>query len=143
MLDISEVARRSGLPASTLRFYEERGVISSLGRRGLRRTFDASVLTDLALITLARAAGFTLAEIGNLLGPGKHDGMDRSMLARKADELDAAVARLSIMRDELRRAAACPAETHLACPNFQRRLVASPEFARRRRRGSRSQVERS
>ena len=43
-LDIAEVAQRSGIPASTLRFYEEKGLIASTGRRGLRRLFDMDVL---------------------------------------------------------------------------------------------------
>ena len=59
-LDIAEAARRSGVPASTLRFYEEKGLIASVGRRGLRRLFDPCVLEQLALITLGRAAGFSL-----------------------------------------------------------------------------------
>lgn len=48
-MDITEVARRSGLPASTLRFYEEKGLIASIGRRGLHRVFDPNVLERLAL----------------------------------------------------------------------------------------------
>ena len=39
-LDIAEVARLSGVPASALRFYEEKGLIASIGRRGLKRLFD-------------------------------------------------------------------------------------------------------
>lgn len=62
-LDIAEVAQRSGVPASTLRFYEEKGLIASSGRRGLRRQFDAGVLDRLALIALGRAAGFSLDEM--------------------------------------------------------------------------------
>ena len=54
-LDIAEVARRSGVPASTLRYYEERGLIAPIGRRGLRRLFDAGVLERLALIGLGSA----------------------------------------------------------------------------------------
>ena len=59
-MDIAEVARRSGLPASTLRYYEERGLIASVGRQGLRRTFDPGVLELLSLISLGQAAGFSL-----------------------------------------------------------------------------------
>ena len=59
-LDIAEVARRSGLPSSTLRFYEEKNLIRSIGRRGLRRLFDPDVLERLALIGLGRASGFSL-----------------------------------------------------------------------------------
>ena len=40
-LDIGEVAKQAGLPPSTLRYYEEKGLIRSVGRRGLRRAFDA------------------------------------------------------------------------------------------------------
>lgn len=62
-LDISQVAKRSGMPASTLRFYEQSGLIASVGRRGLRRLFAPGVLERLALIGLGRAAGFSLEEI--------------------------------------------------------------------------------
>ncbi|ETD54036.1 hypothetical protein X778_09515, partial [Pseudomonas aeruginosa VRFPA07] len=65
-LDIGEVARRSGVPASTLRYYEEKGLIASSGRHGLRRLFDAGVLERLALIGLGRAAGLSLDEIAGM-----------------------------------------------------------------------------
>jgi hypothetical protein len=60
IVDITEVARRSGIPTSTLRFYEEKGLIASIGRRGLRRVFNPGVLERLALIAVGRAAGFSL-----------------------------------------------------------------------------------
>src|SRR5262249_17489431 len=63
-----------GVPASTLRFYEERGLIASVGRRGLRRLFDAGVLERLALISLGRSVGFSLDEIARMFAP---DGRPR------------------------------------------------------------------
>ena len=63
-LDTAELARLTGLPASTLRYYEEKGLIVSIGRRGLKRLFDPSVVDRLSLIALGRAAGFSLDEIG-------------------------------------------------------------------------------
>ena len=51
-MDIAEVAKRSGVPASTLRYYEEKGLIASVGRQGLRRVFTPNVLNQLALIAL-------------------------------------------------------------------------------------------
>lgn len=48
-MGITEVARLSGVPASALRFYEEKGLVASIGRRGLRRVFDPSVLERLDL----------------------------------------------------------------------------------------------
>jgi len=128
-LDISQVARRSGLPASTLRYYEEKGLIASIGRRGLRRLFDPSVLDRLALIALGRAAGFSLEEIGGMLAGGGSPRIDREALLAKADELDARIARLSAVREGLRHAAACQAPSHMECPTFQRLLKAAARGA--------------
>lgn len=122
VLDINQVAIRARLPASTLRFYEEKGLIEAIGRRGLRRLFEAAVLERLALIGLGRAAGFSLDEIALMLAPDGRPRIDRRLLAAKADELDATIQRLGAMRDGLRHAAACRAPSHLECPTF-RRLV--------------------
>ena len=121
-MDINEVARRSGVRASTLRYYEERGLIRSIGRRGLRRVFDASVLERLALIALGRSAGLSLEEIGRMFAPDGRPRIDRRMLARKAEELDGAIRTMTAMRDGLRHAAACPAPSHMQCPTFRRLL---------------------
>ena len=128
-LDIAEVAERFGLPASTLRFYEEKGLITSIGRRGLRRLFDLDVLERLALITLGRAAGFSLDEIARMVTPNERPRIDRQMLATKADELDRTIRKLGVMRDGLRHAAACPAPSHMECPTFRRMLRASASGA--------------
>jgi DNA-binding transcriptional MerR regulator len=136
-LDIAEVARRSGMPASALRYYEEKGLIASIGRRGLRRLFDADVLERLALIEVGRAAGFSLDEIGRMFAPDGRPRIDRQMLMTKADELDIMVRKLSAMRDGLRHAAACPAPSHMECPRFRLivRNAASGAPSRRRRTG--------
>ena len=62
------MAKRSGVPASTLRYYEDKGLIQSVGRKGLQRLFAANILERLALIALGRVAGFSLDEISNILG---------------------------------------------------------------------------
>ncbi len=121
-MDISEVARRSGLPASTLRYYEGEGLIASSGRRGLRRTFSAEVLRRLALISLGRTVGFSLEEIGRMLLPHGKPRIDRRALAEKADELDILIRELTAKRDGLRHAATCPAKNHMECPKFLRIL---------------------
>jgi DNA-binding transcriptional MerR regulator len=121
-MDIAEVAKRSGVPASTLRFYEDKGLIHSIGRRGLRRLFDPAVLQRLALIGLGRTAGFSLDEIAGMFAPSGKPDIDRTMLAAKADELDALIGKLGKLRDCLRHAAQCPAPTHIECPTFRRLL---------------------
>jgi DNA-binding transcriptional MerR regulator len=124
-LDINEVARQAGIPASTLRFYEEKGLIASVGRRGLRRVFAAGVLERLALITLGGAAGFSLDEIARMFAADGRPRIERDALAAKAQELDATIRKLTAMRDGLRHAAACPARSHMECPTFRRLLRAA------------------
>ena len=120
-LDIAEVASRSGLPASTLRYYEKQGLIQSIGRHGLRRQYSVDVLQRLALITLGSSSGFSLDEIKAMFtadGPA----IDRGKLVAKADELDKTIKQLTQVRDGLRHAAECPAPSHLECPTFLRIL---------------------
>lgn len=136
-MDISDVARRTGLPASALRFYEEKGLITSLGRPGERRRFAPQVLDQLALIALGQSAGFTLEEIRAMFAPNGKPDIDRSMLAAKADELDATIRRLRAMSKGLRHAAACPAPSHAECPTFQRLLGAAVPVSRKRGRAVR------
>ena len=123
-LDINEVARRTGLPASALRHYEEKGLIVSVGRRGLRRLFDPSVIQRLALVAMGRAAGFSLEEIARMFAAGVKPRIDKKLLAAKAEEIDATIRHLTRMRDGLRHAATCRAPSHMECPTFQRILRA-------------------
>ncbi|MEV1081526.1 helix-turn-helix domain-containing protein [Streptomyces sp. NPDC050211] len=132
-LDIAEVAQRAGVPASTLRFYEEKGLIASVGRRGLRRQYDPGVLERLALIAMGRSAGFSLDEIAHMFAPDGRPRIDREMLAAKADELDRKIRELAVLRDSLRHAAACPAPSHMECPTFRRLLKAAVSRKRAQR----------
>lgn len=129
-LDIAVVAKRSGVPASTLRYYEEKGLITSIGRQGLRRVFDAGVLDRLALIALGRAAGFSLDEIAQVFADGR-PRIDRRMLQARADQLDRTIRRLGALRDGLRHAAVCPAPSHFECPTFKRLLAGAKAPPRR------------
>ncbi len=122
MLDISEVARQSGLPASTLRYYEELGLVRSVGRKGLKRLFENQVLERLALIALGRAAGFSLDEIKRMIGQDGQPAIDRDLLKRKAAQLDESIRQLTRMRDGLQHAAVCSAPSHMDCPTFRRLL---------------------
>lgn len=152
-LDITEVARRSGVPASTLRYYEERGLVAPVGRRGLKRVFDEGVLERLALIAVGRAAGFSLDEIALMFAPDGRPRIDPGVLTAKADELDATIRTLTAMRDGLRHAAACPAPSHMECPTFRRILAATvagairpsrpPNPRQRRAAGSGTEATRS
>ncbi|RYF42525.1 MAG: MerR family transcriptional regulator [Comamonadaceae bacterium] len=133
-MDISEVAKRTGVAASKLRFYEEKGLIASSGRQGLRRVFAPGVLDQLALIALGQQAGFSLSEIGAMFAPDGQASIDRKMLSAKADEIDRMVRRLEAMSKGLRHAARCPAPSHMECPTFQRLMRAAGPATKSARR---------
>ena len=120
-MDINTVSKACGLPASTLRFYEEKGLIHSSGRKGLRRLFNANIVERLALISLGRNAGFSLDEMCAMFTPQGAE-INRVLLLAKADELDKKIKELASMRDGLRHAASCAASSHFECPKFLRLL---------------------
>ena len=121
-MDIAEVAKKAHVATSTLCFYEEKGLIKSIGRQGLRRQYAKQVLEQLALIALGRAAGFSLDEIAHMFGEGGQPELDRAMLAEKADQLEQMTKRLHFISEGLKHAAVCPAENHMQCPTFQKFL---------------------
>ena len=120
IMDISQVAKQSGVPASTLRFYEKKCLIRSVGRHCIRRVFSEDILERLAWIALGRVAGFSLDEIAGILGSEKTLDVDRDLLLNKASELDETIQKLSAMRDGLQLAATYTAPSHLECPRFWR-----------------------
>ncbi|MGW2936570.1 MerR family transcriptional regulator [Streptomyces sp. NPDC001156] len=131
LLDIAEVAEHCGLAPSALRFYEKKGLIAAAGRNGLRRTYHPDVLERLALITCARSAGFSIAEIERFLTARPSDVDLRSRMATKAHHLDEQIGRLRRLRDSLRHAAVCDHEPIVDCPDFKRAVgnVAAPALA--------------
>ena len=122
ILDIGEVAARSGVRPSTLRYYEEIGLIRPVRRHGLRRQFDPDVLLKLSLIELGKTAGFSLAEIANMFGQDGRPDIPRDRLRAKADELQRQMLDLRVLRDAIRHVADCSAPTHLECPTFRKLL---------------------
>ncbi|MCR4158649.1 helix-turn-helix domain-containing protein [Kerstersia gyiorum] len=121
-MDISEVSRQTGLPASTIRFYANRGLIISTSAAGQRRRFVPAMLNQLAFIALGQAGGLALDEISAMLTPDGALAVDRQLLAARADDIDATIKRLRAVSLGLRHAAECPAASHMQCPTFQRLL---------------------
>lgn len=122
-LDISDVARRSGVKPSALRYYEDLGLIQSDGRKGLRRQYDDSVLERLALISMGQSAGFTLQEIGGIFLGGGGFELDRQQLRDQADRMEQQVRRLRILARALRHVASCTAPHHAECPTFRKMMT--------------------
>lgn len=133
-IDISELAKRTGVRASALRFYEEKGLIASTGRRGLKRLFPTTVLERLSLIALGRACGFSLDEIGGMLdGPTRTGDIDRAALRAKAADLDRRIEQLTRLREGLAHAADCKVPLLMDCPHFLRLVKAAGHHRRRYR----------
>lgn len=143
VLDIGEVGAKTGLSASTLRYYEGKGLIQSVGRKGLRRLFDTNVLETLAFIALGRRAGFSLDEISDMIGGAGGYRVDRTKLIEKAEDLDREIQQLIAVRDGLRHAAVCGAPSHMECPTFQRllRLAVKTQMRDKNRKGGPSHNE--
>ncbi len=110
-LTIGEVARRAGVRASAIRYYEEAGLLEEPERVGGKRRYDEGVLRRLALIGGAKRAGFTLSEIRALLhgfpaGAGAAERW-RALASEKLVEVDTAIAHLRETRELLEEALRC------------------------------------
>ena len=110
-LSIGEVARRAGVNASAIRYYERAGLLAEPGRVGGKRRYGPEMLRTLALVEAAKRAGLTIAEIRLLLhGFADEVGASerwRSLASRKLEEVDELMARLRQMRVLLAEALRC------------------------------------
>lgn len=122
MLDIGEVTKLSGLPPSTLRYYEEKGLIRSIGRTGLRRLYDRRVLEQIEFIALGQIAGFELKDIAAMFTNDGRLVVDRKLVTDKAIEISHNIKQLGAIQNILEHVAKCSAPDHLQCPKFLRLL---------------------
>lgn len=105
---IGELAARSGLTAKTLRFYESAGVLPAPARRPSGyRDYGEAALTRLRFVKAAQAAGFTLAEIRQIIAVREDSGPPcrhvTALLDAHAVDLDRRIAELTALRQDLRR----------------------------------------
>lgn len=119
-LTVGEVAQRSGVPVSTLHFYETKGLIRSVRSSGQQRRYGRDVLRRVAVIKVAQRIGIPLAAIGDALAslpegrtPTAADWARLSRLWR--GELDARIAQLTRLRDQLDDCIGCGCLSIEAC----------------------------
>ncbi len=117
MLLIGEVADLTGLATSTIRYYEELGLIRPVRRESGRRLFEEGTPRRLRAISAAREAGFSLEEIGRLLG-SQAAGTDewRSLVERKIGSVEARAERLQAIASTLRDSLDCGCQMWDLCP---------------------------
>lgn len=112
-LTIGEVARQAGVAATTLRYYEQIGLVPPPGRLGGQRRYDDSVLARLEVIRLCKSAGFALEEIQLLFAddaPGRP--VSRALAKSKLAEIDAQMEALARARAVIEWGMRC------ACPSI-------------------------
>ncbi len=116
-LRIGEVAQRAGIATSAIRYYDREGLIPKADRFGNARVYGTDILDRLALIALAKSAGFTIAETRRLLRgvsrrtpPGPRW---RAQAQKKLVEVEARLAEAERMRSVLRKMMGCE------CPTFE------------------------
>jgi len=125
LLTIGELARRAGVTASALRYYEELGLLPPPARISGQRRYPESAARLVGAILLYRDAGFTLAEQKALLASRASASGDWSRLARrKLAELDEQIARAQAARDAISHGLRCPHEDITQCPNFNAGITA-------------------
>jgi MerR family redox-sensitive transcriptional activator SoxR len=105
-MKIGEVSRRSGLSPSALRYYEQERLIPPVPRRGGRREFDERSMAAVAVVQLARRAGFSVGEIRQLVGEFGRNRW-RRLASRKLDEVRETAVRLREMARLLEKLLAC------------------------------------
>jgi DNA-binding transcriptional MerR regulator len=116
MLSIGELSERTGVPASALRYYDELGLVPPATRVAGRRRYAESAVRDVAVVLFFREIGFSLAEIGRLIG-GERQGV-RGMLDHKLAELTEQQHRIEVARTALEHGLRCPAGEPMRCPRF-------------------------
>ncbi len=118
MLSIGEVAKETGLRPSALRYYEEVGLISSAARVSGRRHYEVSVLDRLRVIACAQEAGFTIAEMRQLLAGDDQPPMRwRALAERKLREVDAIIEKAQATRRLLEESLRCNCVALEECAN--------------------------
>jgi DNA-binding transcriptional MerR regulator len=126
LLTIGELARRAGVTASALRYYEELGLLPSPARVSGQRRYPESAARVVGTILLYSDAGFTLAEQKALLASRQGASGEWSRLARrKLAELNEQIARAQAARDAIRHGLRCPHQEDITqCPNFNAGITA-------------------
>ncbi|MCR6489557.1 MerR family transcriptional regulator [Amycolatopsis sp. OK19-0408] len=116
LLSIGELAGRTGVPATTLRYYDELGLVRPEAREGGRRRYAASAVRDVGVVVFLREIGFSLTEIGRFVA-GELDGR-HELIDRKLAELAERQHRIEVARQALEHGRRCPAEEPLKCDRF-------------------------
>jgi MerR family redox-sensitive transcriptional activator SoxR len=124
-LTIGELAKRTGVATSALRYYEQLGLIPAPVRVSGRRRYPESAVGLVGMILLLQDVGFTLRESKAFLG-SRTQAVDswRSLSQRKLADLDEQIAKAQTAREAIAHALHCPHDDITTCPNFTNMIAA-------------------
>ena len=106
----------TGVPASTLRYYDELGLVRPAARAAGRRRYAALAVRDVGLIVFFREIGFSLAEIGHFIAGERQSR--RALIDDKLAELAEQQHRIEVARTALEHGRQCPASEPMKCSRF-------------------------
>lgn len=120
MLTIGQLAAASGVPTSTIRFWERKDLLRPTTWSGGQRRYDSDALTQVGTLRLCQDAGFTLTEIREIIDlPATDPTRWRELVRAKLVDVAASMARLRTAHDLLNHALTCHHEDIRQCPDFQ------------------------
>ena len=117
-IDIGALSKLSGLSTATIRFYESKNLIKSIGRKGLRRQYLEQTLTTLKLIKFLRKGGVSIAEIQKIFLVNQKISINRESLKDKIINIELQIQYLTDLHRVLQHIETCPFEDHISCPDF-------------------------
>lgn len=121
-IDIGALSLQAEVSTATIRFYESKGLIKSIGRKGLRRQYPKHTRQTISLIKVLKNGGLSLREISTIFTYQSKINVDRSLIDEKTDQIEKKITNLKNLLVILRHIKYCPYTEHLSCPDFIRML---------------------
>lgn len=118
-LSIGELAAESATPISTIRFYERKGLLPPPPRESGKRRYPPAAADRVRLVRMWQNAGFSLAEIAQLLSDRENLDVWKELVRTKIDELNVLEAEIERSRHQLEHALRCRAPDWTTCPTTQ------------------------
>jgi MerR family redox-sensitive transcriptional activator SoxR len=120
VLTIGQLAKATGVPTSTIRFWERRGLLAPQARLAGQRRYSEDAAHQVGLLLLCQDAGFTLAEIQRMIAQRATDPTTwRRLVEDKMVDVESSLAKLHKAYELLSHALDCHHDDILSCPDFQ------------------------
>lgn len=117
-MSIGELAKRTGVAITALRYYDDLGLVRPITRASRQRRYDESAVRAVGVVLCLRDVGFSLAEIGELIASRAGTSRWSSLVDQKLAELAEQEHQLAVARTALEHARDCPAMDPSRCPRF-------------------------